>query len=146
MTYYGEAEVRGKDTVLWVLMGPNSAPVIRAPDGETQVLMKPEKQEFKLVIKGWAIPVPGTAVVGTKHWVVMDREEYMNQRLKDAHVVAAQPEIAIRIDYDPDDSSGGTWQGVITGEWPVKLIRVRRKSRWDVMRGRLGPGRRAPRG
>jgi hypothetical protein len=148
-TFYGEAEVRGKDTVLWVLLGPGAPgewKQVRAPDGETQILMKPEKQEFKLVIKGWQIPMPGFAVVSTKRWVIVDKERYLDQPVKWAEINAGPPEVTERITFNPDENQGGKWMGEAYEEWPVKLIRVRRKSRWDVMRGRLGPERRTPRG
>lgn len=148
-TFYGEAEVRGQDTVLWVLLGPGDPPEqkqVRAPDGETQVLMEPKKHEFKLVIKGWQIPVPGLAVVSTRRWVTVDKEAYLNQPIKWAEIEAGPPEVTDRLTFNPDESQGGKWMGELALEYPVKLIKVRRKTRWDLMRGRLGPGRRTSKG
>ena len=105
-------------------------------------MMKPEKQEFKLVIKSWQIPVPGMAVVSTKRWVTVDKETYLNQPIKWATIDTGPPEVTDRLSFNPDESQGGKWLGDLAEEWPVKLIKVRRKSRWSVMRGRLGPGRR----
>jgi len=126
-TFYGEAEVRGKDTVLWVLL---------LPAGWWDEIT-PQK-EFKLVILGWQIPVPGFAVVGTKRWVIVDKEWYLSQRLLGATIDAGPPKVTDRITFNSDESQGGRWMGEAYEEWPVKLIKVRRRSRWERMRGGLG--------
>ena len=129
-TWYGDAEVNRTKTTLWVRLLPGSQSFGR--DGRYD-----PKKEFKLVID-WVIPVPGPAVFVTKRWVIVDREWYMNQKIISAEIDVGLPVYAFDVTFNPT-SRDGAGQGRLYGQWPCKLVRVRRRSRWEKIRARSGP-------
>lgn len=114
-SYYGVSEARGKDTWLWVKLGPSTK-------------TKPfSRAETKLVIQGLGLPVHGLCVVGTtrRAWVSGGRH-------LGAPSPPGKPEFAVRLSYDHTADTDGSWMGYLAEvKYPVKLVRCRRKTAWE---------------
>jgi len=118
-SWYGEAEVRGKDTWLWVKLGPS----VKSFFQKVAMGLLPER---KLVIQGFRVRVPGLMVVGTtrRAWV-------SDTRPLTAPIPRGKPELAVRMSYDPQGDQG-SWRVHQSGlSYPVKLVRVKRRTAWE---------------
>jgi hypothetical protein len=121
-SWYGVSEAHGKDTWLWVQLGP-----------DTLMPGKPGP-ERKLVIKGLRLPVHGVMVVGTTR-----RARVSDKRLLTAPKPPGKPELAVRMSYDPRGDHGPdhlgrlwAWEGNLSGvSYPVRLVTVKRRTVWD---------------
>lgn len=112
-SWYGEAEVRGKDTWLWVKLGPS----VKSFFQKVAMGLLPERKQ---VIQGFRVPVTGQMVVGTtrRAWVSDPRDK---------------PELAVGMSYDPRRPEVGRDYRVHQSDlsYPVKLVRVKRRTAWE---------------
>lgn len=110
--YYGEATVQDGKTYLLCLLGPVHLGPSRPP-------------KYRLIIDV-ALPVEGTVVVSTIRYTRLWKNGSCSRY--------GAPVKAVDISYDPDPNPPGVWRGRMRGEWPVRRVPIRRRSRWERIR------------
>lgn len=133
-SFYGEGHPERDRTVMYILVGPWTGHRVR--------------REMKLIVEGVELP-PGDMIVTTR------RRHEVGPNWKDEPAPAGPPQWATRLTYDPKPclipghvhrmsecqyGPGPSWRGELHGHWEVKLRPVRRRTAWDRLKSRGGPG------
>jgi len=109
-SYYGEGAVRRGKTYLLCHLEPSR--ISRPP-------------RYWLVIEA-VVPIAGPMVIETRRLTRLWKNGLWAQ--------AGRPSRATKITYDSDPNPPGVWRAEMEGSWPVKLVRIRKRSRWERLR------------
>lgn len=110
-SYYGEGEARDGKTHLVVKIGP----------GNTWPCIPTHKLIFDV-----EVPIAGSMVVRTTRIIEVPDDD------AERNCTPGPPEFVVDVVFDPEPRC--RWRGQMTGQWPCKLIKIRRRSIWERLR------------